>query len=241
MPATEARSKRRLGKRFWLVAVRPGKNSMVVARVLGSRRSPVRSSTSALGSSDPADRISRGRWYLKLRPTRRTPFASKAEARVSPAIAFVARPSKVKGRAVVRSISPPVGRRVMGEGGESKTLPPLEGGRGGVRTVEDSGCTHLSPTPSRKGRGCLLPLPIPRPLLLLLPTMVWLMPAPRCFGPQHLVRPGIARHHQPGAAAMHVLPILAMHPRNVISQIHIVVPRVAALSLSGRGGAAPPR
>ena len=36
------------------------------------------------GSSAPAATIPRGRWYLKLRPTRRTPLAIRAEARVSP-------------------------------------------------------------------------------------------------------------------------------------------------------------
>ena len=32
----------------------------------------------------PDDTTPRGRWYLKLRPTSRTPLASKAEATVSP-------------------------------------------------------------------------------------------------------------------------------------------------------------
>ena len=38
----------------------------------------------------PAAKMPRGRWYLKLRPASRTPFASSAEARVSPPIPLVA-------------------------------------------------------------------------------------------------------------------------------------------------------
>ncbi len=44
-------SKRNDGQRFWLRASRPSKSSMTVARVFGSRRAPLRNSTSALGSS----------------------------------------------------------------------------------------------------------------------------------------------------------------------------------------------
>ena len=57
---------------------------MVVA-MLGSARAPSRMTTSAFGSSGPALEMPRGRWYLKLRPTSRTPLASSAEASVSPA------------------------------------------------------------------------------------------------------------------------------------------------------------
>ena len=53
----------------------------------------------------------RGRWYLKLRPTRRTPFASSAEARLSPGWPSSARPSKLKRRLRPRSIRPPSARR----------------------------------------------------------------------------------------------------------------------------------
>ena len=53
-------------------------------RVLASVRPPWRSSTSALGSEAPAVTMPRGRWYLKLRPTRWTPLAMSAEASVSP-------------------------------------------------------------------------------------------------------------------------------------------------------------
>jgi hypothetical protein len=40
--------------------------------------------TIADGSSAPAEKMPRGRWYLKLRATIRTPLASSAEAKVSP-------------------------------------------------------------------------------------------------------------------------------------------------------------
>jgi len=49
------------GQRFWLLASRPSYNSTVVERVLGSRRAPERNSTSALGSSEPAVKMPRGR------------------------------------------------------------------------------------------------------------------------------------------------------------------------------------
>ena len=72
------------GQRFWLHASSPSYSSATVARVLASRRAPLRSSTSAFGSSDPAVRTPRGRWYLKDRPTSLTPAPSSAEANVSP-------------------------------------------------------------------------------------------------------------------------------------------------------------
>jgi hypothetical protein len=53
----------------------------------------------------------RGRCSLKERPTTRTPFASSAEASVSPAKPVIAFPSKEKRRGLARSIAPPVGRR----------------------------------------------------------------------------------------------------------------------------------
>ena len=73
------------GQWFWLVVLRPSKTSSTVARVFGSKRPLPRSvPTSAFGSSEPAERMPRGRWYLNERPTRWTPLASSAEARVSP-------------------------------------------------------------------------------------------------------------------------------------------------------------
>ena len=54
-------SKASEGQRFWLAAISPSYSSVVVARVFGSRRAPVRSSTSAFGSSEPAVRMPRGR------------------------------------------------------------------------------------------------------------------------------------------------------------------------------------
>jgi hypothetical protein len=58
---------------------------ITVARTLGVRRAPSRwMPTSAFGSSAPAERKPRGRWYLNERPTRCTPLAISAEASVSP-------------------------------------------------------------------------------------------------------------------------------------------------------------
>ena len=56
----------------------------MVARTLGSARAPAPRVTRAFGSSLPALKMPRGRWYLKLRPTTFSPFAIRAEARVSP-------------------------------------------------------------------------------------------------------------------------------------------------------------
>ena len=70
---------------FWPAALTPSNSSTRVARAFGSVCSRLPSCTSALGSSAPAPKTPRGRWYLKLRPTKWTPFASKAEASVSPA------------------------------------------------------------------------------------------------------------------------------------------------------------
>ena len=59
-------------------------SASVVARRFGVVR-PLRvTSTIAFGSSVHAPHTPRGRWYLKLRPTMRTPFANKAEAMLSP-------------------------------------------------------------------------------------------------------------------------------------------------------------
>ena len=55
------------------------------ARFGVSRAASRRTVTSAFGSSAPAVTMPRGRWYLNERPTRCTPFASSAEASVSPA------------------------------------------------------------------------------------------------------------------------------------------------------------
>ena len=65
---------------------RPSYSSTCVARRFGAVRALSRATvTSAFGSSEPADRMPRGRWYLNERPTRCTPLASSAEASVSPA------------------------------------------------------------------------------------------------------------------------------------------------------------
>jgi hypothetical protein len=77
-------SKRNEGQRFWLRATMPSNTSCTVARTLGVWLVAPTISTSAFGSSDPAVRIPRGRWYLKLRPTSLTPLANSAEASVSP-------------------------------------------------------------------------------------------------------------------------------------------------------------
>ena len=57
----------------------------VVARRFGVVLPPRVTSTIAFGSSVQAPHNPRGRWYLKLRPTILTPFATKAEATLSPA------------------------------------------------------------------------------------------------------------------------------------------------------------
>src|SRR6266542_2615096 len=84
---------------------------MSVARRLGSVKPPLSSCTSAEGSSGPAVKMPRGRWYLKLRATRRTPLASSAEARLSPGWPSYSCPSNVKRSTWLRSIWPPEGSR----------------------------------------------------------------------------------------------------------------------------------
>lgn len=61
--STAPTSKRSEGHRFWLSVRSPFQISCIVARVLGSKRSgPPRSvPRSALGSSDPAETMPRGR------------------------------------------------------------------------------------------------------------------------------------------------------------------------------------
>ena len=54
----------------------------------------------------------RGRWYLKLRATSRTPLASSAEASVSPGWPSYSRPSKRKRSTRLRSMRPPLARRM---------------------------------------------------------------------------------------------------------------------------------
>jgi hypothetical protein len=71
------------GQQWTDFAARPSRNGTVVIAWLPESCSPA-SSTSEAGSSYPAPTMPRGRWYLKLRAVRRTPLASKAEARVSP-------------------------------------------------------------------------------------------------------------------------------------------------------------
>ena len=55
LPVAAIQSKASEPRWFWLVAASPSNSSATVARVLGSRRAPSRSSTSALGSSMPAE------------------------------------------------------------------------------------------------------------------------------------------------------------------------------------------
>ena len=57
---------------------------MVVAGLFGSNRPSLRTLTSALGSSGPAEKIPRGRWYLKDLARIILPLAIIADARVSP-------------------------------------------------------------------------------------------------------------------------------------------------------------
>lgn len=72
------------GCAFTLVATRPWYSSISVARAFGTVYGPVSSCTTAFGSATSAVTIPRGRWYLKLRATKCTPFASSADASVSP-------------------------------------------------------------------------------------------------------------------------------------------------------------
>ena len=73
------------GQAFCEAALSPSTSSNWVALMLGSLRGSSPTWTRALGSSAPAVTMPRGRWYLKLRPTRWTPLASSAAARLSPA------------------------------------------------------------------------------------------------------------------------------------------------------------
>ena len=84
MPVSAPRSNSTLGQQLTLRARSPATSGSCVTRTLGVRRGPSPTSTSALGSSAPQDQMPRGRCSLKLRPTRRTPLASSAEASVSP-------------------------------------------------------------------------------------------------------------------------------------------------------------
>ena len=59
----------------------------------------------------PAVKIPRGRWYLKLRATVLTPFASSADASVSPGCPWYSRRSKRNSSTCPRSIMPPCGKR----------------------------------------------------------------------------------------------------------------------------------
>jgi hypothetical protein len=72
------------GQRFWETASSPSQISCTVARTFGVWWTPRPTVTSAFGSSDPAVRMPRGRWYLNDRATRRTSLARSAEASVSP-------------------------------------------------------------------------------------------------------------------------------------------------------------
>src|SRR3954452_13980900 len=112
---------------------------MSVARVFGSLRPPGRSSwISAFGSSAPAERMPRGRWYLKERPTRRTPLARSAEASVSPAKPVMTRPSKENRNGRARSTSPPGTRN-----GAGRSRAPDEGcGASRVRETTLTGCSQ---------------------------------------------------------------------------------------------------
>ena len=72
------------GQQFWLVADNPSTNSISVAFMFGSEWPLIVTWSLAFGSSTPAPIKPLGLWYLKLLPTKWTPFASNADARVSP-------------------------------------------------------------------------------------------------------------------------------------------------------------
>ena len=99
-----------LGQPIVIVNV-PGVGGTMGARQVGTRELPSPVSSSAQGSSSPAVKIPRGRWYLKLRPTTRTPFASRAEARVSPWKPASSAPLNRNRMTLLRSIQPPDSRR----------------------------------------------------------------------------------------------------------------------------------
>ena len=71
-----------------------------------------RTSTKAHGSSDPADITPRGRPRMGRGQTTSTPFASSAEASVSPANPSESAPSNRKRTGRERSMRPPAGRRL---------------------------------------------------------------------------------------------------------------------------------
>ena len=79
------KSKFTVGQQFWLSALNPSKISICVALMFGSVLPfPLITWTSAFVSSAPELNIPLGRWYLKLLPTKWTPLARSAEAKVSP-------------------------------------------------------------------------------------------------------------------------------------------------------------
>jgi hypothetical protein len=87
-PAHACRIGRWLGLRCTLKATSPSAASgVVVARVFGVRM-PRRTDVeqTALGSSTQALKMPRGRWQLEAAATCTMPFASSAEASVSPGV-----------------------------------------------------------------------------------------------------------------------------------------------------------
>ena len=183
MELAAIRSKASEGQRFWLSAARPSKSSIAVARVFGSRRAPARSSTSAFGSSGPAERMPRGRWYLKERPTSLTPLATSAEASVSPGWPASLRPSKVKDKTRARSIRPPLARRaVCGSSPCPLSRRPSSGALPRSRSWSSWDF----------GSGALRHRPVARRLRA-----------------EDLMGARVARHDEPGAAAAGVIPELA--------------------------------
>ena len=77
-------SKLTLGQQLTLFASNPSKSSCSVAFMFGSVSPFLYNWTIAYGSSTPAPKKPLGLWYLKLLPTKWTPFAINAEAKVSP-------------------------------------------------------------------------------------------------------------------------------------------------------------
>ena len=89
------------------------------ARSRGLRRT--RPITSAFGSSTPALRMPRGRWYFQLRATSLTPLASRADASVSPAKPVYCLPLKEK-RTGFAAIDSSAGRAAHGN--RSRAVSP---------------------------------------------------------------------------------------------------------------------
>ena len=162
---------------------------------------PAPSWTSALGSSTPAATMPRGRWYLKLRPTRWMPAASSADASVSPAKPWWRAPSKVKPSGRPRSIRPPLGQAAaVGRVAGALIARPSP------RAATSVSAGLLSA--GRRRRGAL-------DLRARLAHLV---------DREDLVADRVAGEIEPAPAAVDVAPALAMHALGVAAHEQVVGP-----------------